>query len=621
MRPRPFSMPFRTLGILLLAVLGNAFSGCRAPIRTVDVGPERTFGDLNANVLTKGTLSADTRMDLTRFDLDEEFEADPVTAIRKLHDFAIQQRSRPILYSLAELCYLAAEKGGGPDQYLASAVYAYLYLFGSESDVLANPYDRRYRVACDLYNYGLLHAFRSPDGRRFEFRAGSHQLPFGALDVSVPVPSFSWRDQTFDEFIPADNLRVVGFSARQRDAGLGVPLIAVRSRGAREDKHAVRIPPRANIASTAFLRLEGGLADLGQGATAMLELHAAFDGTTTMLGDRVVPLEADLTAPLAYQLGSSIAWSLEIRAFFSGDEWQDQTGMWMLQPYQKGKIPVVFVHGTASSPARWAEMFNQLYAEGELRSTYQFWFFTYTTGNPVAYSASLLRDALTEIVQELDPEGADPSLRNMVVIGHSQGGLLAKMQAIHSGEAFWKNAESATSSVDGLSEEDRKLLRHILVFDPHPAVKRLVFIATPQRGSTVADNWLVRIFDGFVSLPSKLRVKSRTAYASPDLMKLMRDAAPTAVENMSPEHPFVRALASIDVAEGIPCHSIISVKGDGDPEPLDDGFVSYRSAHLAYTESEFVVRSGHSCQGNPRTVQEVRRILLEHLRKSAKPAI
>jgi len=32
-----------------------------------------------------------------------------------------------------------------------------------------------------------------------------------------------------------------------------------------------------------------------------------------------------------------------------------------------------------------------------------------------------------------------------------------------------------------------------------------------------------------------------------------------------------------------------------------------------YAESEFIVRSGHSTQGHPMTIEEVRRILLENL--------
>ena len=47
----------------------------------------------------------------------------------------------------------------------------------------------------------------------------------------------------------------------------------------------------------------------------------------------------------------------------------------------------------------------------------------YNTGNPIAYSAMLLRDVLTKVVKELDPDDKDMGLKRMVVMGHSQGGL------------------------------------------------------------------------------------------------------------------------------------------------------------------------------------------------------
>jgi hypothetical protein len=41
--------------------------------------------------------------------------------------------------------------------------------------------------------------------------------------------------------------------------------------------------------------------------------------------------------------------------------------------------------------------------------------------------------------------------------------------------------------------------------------------------------------------------------------------------------------------------------------------VAYESAHIDGVESEKVVRSPHSTQGHPETIEEVRRILREHL--------
>jgi hypothetical protein len=87
---------------------------------------------------------------------------------------------------------------------------------------------------------------------------------------------------------------------------------------------------------------------------------------------------------------------------------------------------------------------------------------------------------------------------------------------------------------------------------------------------------------------------------------------PSSVDNMTPGNPFVKGLASIPVAPAIAAHSIIAVRGDGPVETGNDGVVEYRSAHIDGVESELVVHSGHSAQDHPDTIEEVRRILLEH---------
>jgi hypothetical protein len=66
----------------------------------------------------------------------------------------------------------------------------------------------------------------------------------------------------------------------------------------------------------------------------------------------------------------------------------------------------------------------------------------------------------------------------------------------------------------------------------------------------------------------------------------------------------------------VAAHSIIAVRGDGPVVDGNDGVVQYSSAHLDEAASELVARSGHSTQANPRTIAEVRRILLLHLRKA-----
>jgi hypothetical protein len=88
---------------------------------------------------------------------------------------------------------------------------------------------------------------------------------------------------------------------------------------------------------------------------------------------------------------------------------------------------------------------------------------------------------------------------------------------------------------------------------------------------------------------------------------------PSSIDMMNPRRPFVRALADIPITSDVAIHSIIGVQGDGPPEAGGDGIVKYRSAHLDGVVSETIVRSGHSMQGHPETIEAVRRILLEHL--------
>jgi len=105
---------------------------------------------------------------------------------------------------------------------------------------------------------------------------------------------------------------------------------------------------------------------------------------------------------------------------------------------------------------------------------------------------------------------------------------------------------------------------------------------------------------------------STDLFSRDDVKPYLMQRLPTPIDNMSPSHPFIRAISGIPVAPGIAAHSIIAVDGAGPPENGADGVVKYVSAHIDGVESEFVVRLPHPCQANPNTIDEVRRILHLH---------
>ena len=374
----------------------------------------------------------------------------------------------------------------------------------------------------------------------------------------------------------------------------------------------------ASAPVTALLRIDDAKAQLSTAnVEASLQVFNAFQTQSVDINGERVPLEVEPTAALAYGLSKSKVWGWELRGFIMGDLLgQDTVGkpLAFVEPYRRGRIPVVFVHGTASSPGRWANMLNDLSNRSTLRDRFQFWFFFYETNNPIPYSAMKLRESLTEAVRQLDPAGTDPALRQMVVIGHSQGGLLTKMTAIDSGDALWKSFSRKPVDQLNVSPETRDLLRKTLFVKPLPYVSEVIFISTPHRGSYVAgwriSQWIAR----FARLPRTL-LGGMTDLLSgdPDALLVDPKTPAFAVYGMTPGSRLIRSLAPIPIAPGVRAHSIIPIKGALPPQGQSDGVVEYDSAHIDGVASELIIEhQSHSAQDNPLAIEEVRRILAEH---------
>ncbi|MCC6823158.1 MAG: alpha/beta fold hydrolase [Verrucomicrobia subdivision 3 bacterium] len=607
---------------LTLAGWGLLLTGCQAPVGADRVSPRQVYEQVEANALGAGRPSADTVSLLHRYDLDALAAAQPVAAVRRLHEKALATGDRDLLFALAEVSYLAGEKLrrnvkpwetlDARDYYLGAAVYAGLFLFGEGRDARPDAFDRRFRFACDLYNYGLGWALGDRDGTNaiVQLAGGHRRLPVGEIELRFSSPSFPWPVEQFENFLVADQFRVRGVSVRNRSAGVGTPLIAVR-------KLDLDLRFRGAVPATVFLRVTDSLARLAAGpATATLELYCPFDETHIRVGAATVPLETDLTAPTAYTLNQSFIWQLERLQFFSpGQGLRSQ--LLLSQPYRPGRVPVVFVHGTFSSPVWWAEMVNTLNADPILRERYQIWQFLYRSSNPLMVSAAELRAELTATVQRLDPDGKDAALRQMVVIGHSQGGLLAKLTATDTGDQLWRVLSDTPLADTSFTEAQRELIRHSIFLKPLPFVGRVVFISTPHRGSYMAGDFVRNLVRKFVSLPEALVKQSSDFLKQSKEVKLpasFRGKMPTSVDGMSPKSPFLLKLAELPVAPPIKANSIIAIKGADQPPGGSDGVVKYSSAHVDYVESELLVGSGHSCQDKPATIEEVRRILHEHLK-------
>jgi pimeloyl-ACP methyl ester carboxylesterase len=605
-------------GCLVVALL--ALAGCVTPIGADKVSPRQAYQNLRENALTSDQFSSEARRVLNRYGLEAAFNKNPDATLEKLQAIACTDERRDVIYALSELNYWNADrqsrsvKPGVPklarNSYFASAIYAYLYLLGETTEAHPNPFDIRFRAAGDLYNRGLAQGLMVNTNALVELAGGPRQTPPGVVAVEFTQPGFPWSLDFIKAFYSADEFVVRGLSTRNRDSGLGAPLIAVT-------KKVGKFQEQLRAPATVFLRVSGNVRDWSAGKlTASLELYATFDTTHVEVNGRSVPLQTDTTAPIAQGLNDSAVWNLGLAQFFSAGL-QEKTGIRRMEPYSPGQIPVVFVHGTASSPVWWAEMWNTLNADPVLRKRYQFWMFNYASGNPITYTAGILRNDLLDQIKTLDPDGKDPALRHMVIIGHSQGGLLAKLTATDTGDKLWQLISRTNIDELNIDPKTRGLLRSNFFFKPLPCVSRVVFIATPHRGSYQNTSFVQNLLNLFMEFPSDVVEGTASLLQLKDTIQLpesVKNGVPSSLNGMATDNPFMLTLADIPVAPGIKCNSIIAIKGNDQPPNGADGVVKYTSAHVDYAESEFIVRSGHSCQGNPLTIEEVRRILLENLK-------
>ena len=607
------------LGLLTLAV------GCTAPIGTKLMDPRKVHGALAQSALAGDEPSSFTRAVLLRSALDGAYDDYPALTLERMRKDIFWAEADDRLFALAELSFLHAENTDSREHYLAAAIYAYAFLFPEDPDASPDPFDPRLRLASDLYNRGITRGFAAPDSERVVLRDGRYELPFGEIEIDVDERDLRWDRYELIDFQASADLAVHGLRNRYRHPGIGAPLAAGTRLAADAEAPQTPVPNIVHLPVTALLHIDAPREGLQAGRLrGEIHVHAADAAEEIEVSGRTVPLEFETTAALASTLTLSRFWESEIAAFFGtvGIRPPDQfgKGLFLLHPYQRGRIPLVLVHGTASSPGRWAELVNEVLGIPILRENFQVWLFTYDTGQPVSFSAGLLRESLQNAVDELDPEGVDPVLRNMVVIGHSQGGLLTKLTSVSSGDRFW-NFDVPFEELE-LDAESSHVLKRSLFFEPLPFVRRVVFVATPHGGSYLTLWGAAKWVSGLVTLPVRMVDALATAVRlNPDLMDHdALDTIPTAIDNMTPSNPFLVTLRSLPIAPHVTAHSIIAVQGDGPVEEGADGVVAYESAHIEGVQSERVVRSGHSTQSHPGTIMEVGRILVEHL-LAAEPVI
>ncbi len=630
---------FRTLRHgrwLAVCALLSVLAGCAPSIGVRQAESPPLLAAWRASLFEADELSPRTSQTLRRLDLAKLYDRKPQETYVLLQRFVEKDPHPDLLFALAEISYhrgRAAERSGDCEAvayYYCCAGYAYHYLFPlseprvSARDEATDAFDPRFRLACDLYNNGLAKCIRAAQQvGRLDPR---HMLHLPTQDgqgftLSVVHNGFAWRPEEFGPLLFCNDYTVVGLADHFRSYGLGVPLIGTRVEATTAAPGHAFYPNEVSFPVTAFFRFPDSLSQLTARRAGQLELYNPMTVQSVQVNGRTVPLETDLTTPLAYFLTRTDLASGEWTGFLRADRLRDKAGIYLFEPYQPGKIPVLMVHGLLSSPLTWTPLFNELRADPELRKQYQFWFYRYPTGNPYLLTASDLRQALDRLRADVDPQHRDTAFDQMVLVGHSMGGLVSKLVTQESRDDFWGLVSREPFQQIKAEPEARDELQRVFFFEREPFARRVVFLATPHHGSKLSPSLPARLLSKLVRLPGDLMDAAReVAKENPGLWpgassKGAAPTLPTSIDLLSPGAPALELLASRQAPPGVHYHSVIGV-AFGEGARGTDGIVPYRSAHIDGVDSEIIVRAIHTeVHHHPRAMLEVRRILREHLRE------
>ncbi|RPJ35054.1 MAG: hypothetical protein EHM17_04085 [Verrucomicrobiaceae bacterium] len=406
-----------------------------------------------------------------------------------------------------------------------------------------------------------------------------------------------WDPDHYTSFTQAETVDLKTIKRHNRVDGIGGALVGVRKTSPLEP-----FSPLVGVAApvTAVLDFKGN--------EATLSLIDPTEKTKARVAGRERTLDADFSAALAYypqksELIEGLMGALRVQKHMG------ITGLYMLQPYDPDRIPLIFVHGLISTPRMWRNVINELETDPVLRERYQCWVFAYPTGNPPLYSAMRLREELQKVQQRY------PGSKDMVLVGHSMGGILSRTQVTTLDRDAWDAIGKEKADAFFASVKPGSLVERAILFDANPHVDRAIFICSPHRGSEMAIGTLGELAIRLISLPVDI-ASTMTDSLGNSIAIITGDPKrlPNSVSGLSPGNPTFKVLDTRPIK--VPHHSIIGDRGKGDTPNSSDGVVEYWSSQLKTAKSEKIVPGPHGACEMPETLDELRRLLHLHLKSN-----
>ncbi|HTR06706.1 MAG TPA: alpha/beta hydrolase [Paraburkholderia sp.] len=641
--------------LILTLLLAGLLSGC-AMVTVSSLGPQQYIAMRRGDVLSTGRLSASTRDTLRIAGLDDnacQREPQPcIDALLTINGINTDRR----LASLAELSLQMAISQTSAnnsewndaqfDLWLRTIRYSYAFLFLGQRTAGERAFEDRQTQVRDYYNYSVQELARA-----LFLRGALASDAGGAVPETQVIAGWSIRIDLSRvrlpegvheprEVIPASRLSFAGLRSIYRRDGLGAELVAVMgapppdsaadpqaeaSESADASPQAASSPtqgsrpfremPSPNVTALIWFS-QGTLEEVLGSRNVTLSVYDPYREERIERHGQTVPLAANFSAGYGIWLARSGFSGQSLRTLFGRSRGIDRPLIYMMQPFDPDRRIVLMLHGLASSPEAWVNVANDIQGDEVLRAHFQVWQVYYPTNVPILVNLARIRRAVEQTLAHFDPDGTLPASHGMVLIGHSMGGVLARLLVSSSGDELWQVFKD-THVPEGtdLDREDERLNR-LLRFQPMPQVERAIFIAAPHRGTPFASNRLARWVANLVRLPLALLAEIEDVMQTATNLDPQGKTfhVPNSIEQLRETNPTIQATAQLPISPRVCFHSIIARRrANGPLEDSNDGVVPYRSAHLAGALSEKVIVAGHSVQQTPEAILEIRRILHEDI--------
>ena len=529
------------------------------------------------------------------------------------------------------------------DAWMGVARESYAYLFFTERTAGQRSFvDRQIQIR-DYYNLAV------QETSVLIFDAVSHGAKMEQIDaVHTVVRLGRWtfhvrtsnansdlENWNVHELIPASSMAFKGRLRRfHRRDGVGAELVAVKEEAIHDtqslnsnsapDETAPRSKNWSEMptpAMSALLRFSGrNLSEVLVDEAPELSIYDPYKVEVVEVHGQQVPLAANFTAAYGLWLARANFSRQALESLFGGKSSIDRPHLFLMQPYDPNRRVILMIHGLASSPEAWVNVANEMMRDDDIRSEFQIWQMYYPTSMPIPLSHNAARGILAEVLSAFDPSGKARASNGMVLVGHSMGGVISRLMVSSSGENVWDRWIVNHKLSNDLVQRLQPKLSPLMHFDPVPQVERVVFIATPHRGTEIASTRLGRWIAQWVQLPESaaqdaIYLRQINSYGPSTDDKKARPLMVNSLDNLDKNDPFMKAAFELPISPTVRYHSIIARREmDGKLEDSDDGLVPYWSSHLAGSRSEKIIQSGHSVQEEPPAIAELRRILHEDMR-------